>query len=1362
MSIVATNKLMFLFADEQNRTYYFENGVVKKSAQPRWLKQNPNGWKDMTIQFATNQTYFATLRAFTNALKFIEDGQAIILDRLLNGRGTQEILYLIILRNDPSKGLNYYGLEYKERIDLSKFNGDPRTGSAVNTLQYDVFSLIQANENAMYSIPCNSSNPLAVPVLFDGILLQDKLNYSVANVPIINNTGHFWFAIPFTFVSNEGDSVGVVFNSQNYDNFDNPVTYCQYATNSNNFLVFDVATVVTLRGTFSFKWSALHYSGGGFAALFMTNLDTRPDPNKVVWQNIGPSLGTPLPPFVVGQTYTVAFTKTISLAAHEKLFFLAEMADPEINSLTITPFATTISAVYATKQVPSIAYIVRPLDALQSLVSQITLGRYTADSNFFRRNNRKCVLSGSSLRSFPDANVQTCFADFFKSYSSCYNMGLAVRDGVLWMEPVEDLYNSDTEILRLPNISKPVLTIAEEYYYASARVGYVKQTYNKRNGRYEFNCTHNYTFPISTSLNKMDLVSPYRADSFGMEFIRVGYPDLTTTDDKGDNDVFTVMVSDVIGQAEGVIDNTFPVNIITLILAAPVIKSPFSNTVVYNSYPTISGVSQPNLIITIYADGIADGTTIADANGNWSYQIVSPLRPLSLTFNGNHSITANAQTDPSNISDFSPAVILTVNPALTASFVITSPASGDALYDNLPLIIGTAPQGTAITVKLDGVTIGMVVANSSSLWSFQTTAPIPDGSHSLIASSVGLPDTPAVALTIAADVSIPLITNLLFNQTLYTNTPLLKGVAAPGSTVAIYIDGGGGPIVGGIAGPVGTAVADANGRWQFQFVSMTDPATDLVIGYIPDGLHDFGTTPLPANVSAAISGFRLMRGTNKGPTMDFDSIRLDDAYIPPGLDPSTLPATLGTFLHPETLYNTIETTPYDMLRAHDNILSPFLFQQGGQSILFNGAEVNANFTRSKGGVITAEGASVPVTALSAPLFWPFWLAFTSPVDNSFNSIMTQLQSFGYITVVIKGLEIYLLPIGSMSLKPATDDAQNWKLLVSGKTPFSTLLQLFQNGTPIQIGPNMIYISDRNPLHFVKYDATPASGYHFADIYDDWQKNRFPRYRVYQPDYAQPWQTNDTINLQVVSNGVGSLQVQVISIYTGQVVDIKAFSPVAGAPVTTPNQLQQVSIPLSGYPVGQYWFGLFADGALVGISEKIDLRVDWPNTIKCEYDGSQDKIDFYFSTGIQLMIRVQGELLPWSADSEVDNYEDENGDYQLTRGVPLKTRMVQFGGEDGLIADWMSLKMNQITLLENFRAEGIHLTRDNNSKWEPDDFGQGVPEFLIKIEMILAENQTGTTFSTPGDEDINAVTFTLDATAFGLDEGVINVTADQTS
>lgn len=1353
---IATKKLQFFFTDAQNRCYYVNNGVVKPRSIPKALRKNPNGWKDYTLQFDFNQNYFATLRSVSSALKFIEDGQAILVDRLLNGAGTEEILYLVILRNNPAKGLNYYELEYRERVDMGSIIGDPRTGISVNTLQYDVFALVQSNENTKYSIPCNSSNPLAIPVLFDGTLLQDKANYSVINSQIdVITTSKPYFALPIAYVNNEGDSVNVITATQNYDNFSDPHAWASNPDNANTPFTSTDAITPTISGTFEFTANGNPFIATDFQLFLMKNTDAFPVPSSQILAETTIPSSASAPP----KTWSFSFNQSISLAANEKLFLLMKYA-----GVTITPLATTIAIKFASQQDPSVAYALRPIDVLQSLVSQITQGRYTADSNFFRQNNRKCVLSGSSLRNFPDSQVMTCFADFYKAYFVPYNLGIVVRNGVLWIEPVADLYNSNTEIFRLPNISNPILSIAKEFIYGSTKVGYLKQTYNQRNGRYEFNCTHNYTFPITTVTNSLDLVSPYRADSFGMEFIRTNYPDLTTTDDKGDTDVFYVMVSDIVGQVEGVVDNTIPANIITLILAAPVIKTPFSNTLVYSQYPTITGISQPNKTITIYADGQVDGTALADANGNWSYQIQTALRPLSLVFNGVHTITANAQTDPSNISDFSAAVMLTVNPALTASFVIANPTNGDALYDNLPKIAGTAPQGTVVSVFLDGAKIGMIVANSSSLWNFQVPAPLTNGFHTLYASAPGLPNTPAAIISVSNNLSAPLITNVLYNDTIYTNTPLIKGVATPGSTVDIFIDGGGGPIVSGVAGPVGTAVADANGRWQFQFVNMTDPATDLVIDYIPDGLHDFGTTALPSNVQAAVSGFRLMRGTNKGPTMDYDSIRLDDQYIPAGVDPATFPPTLGQFLHPETLYNIEETSPYHVLRAHDNILSSFLSQQALQSILFNGAEVNANLTRSKNGVVTSENASVPVASLAKNLYWPFWLSLKSPIDSTFNDIMTQLQTGGYITAVIKGLEIYLLPIGQMTMKPATDQAQTWKLLVSGKTPFSTLLALFQNGTSIQIGKHMIYRSDYNPLHFVKYNATPVAGCHFADIYDDWEENRWSNYSAYgRPDYKQPWEIpTDTIVDQMITNGVGECELHLVSVATGLVVDIIKYATPAGSVVQSPNVLLEVSIPLSGYPAGLYWFALVADGNIVAITNKLNFQNDCSETLRHQYDGSADRIDYYFSTGIKTMLRVEGKLYPWQSDSEVDVYEDEVGDYETTRNLPKRFRTVQYGTEYQLLADYMGIKMNMITGLDNLRIENEAYNRGSDSKWEPQDLGQGVPQLEVKLDLYPMENVTGTTFATAGDADIDSITFTYDATAFGQNEGVINVTDDQTS
>jgi hypothetical protein len=499
-----------------------------------------------------------------------------------------------------------------------------------------------------------------------------------------------------------------------------------------------------------------------------------------------------------------------------------------------------------------------------------------------------------------------------------------------------------------------------------------------------------------------------------------------------------------------------------------------------------------------------------------------------------------------------------------------------------------------------------------------------------------------------------------------------------------------------------------------------------------------------------------MRGSNKGPVMDYDAIKLDDQYIPVGVDPSSLPPTLGQFIHTESLYNIEETTPLRMLRAHDNILMPFLQQQPTEEISFNGAEVNANLVTKKGGVVYNEGASVKVAELRPGLFHYWYLNFKAKVPFAFNNIMTQIDNDGYITVIVNDIPIYTLPIGTMNMKPATDEAQIFKLLVSSKTPLSSLLQLYKTGISINLGKNMIYISDKNPLHFVKYNYTPPAGYHFADIYDDWQKNRFPRWLM-QPDYAQPWQKTESISLQVITNGVGTLQLQMFSIATGQLVDTFPFVPVVGSVVQLPNVLQQVVVPTAAYPEGQYWFVLFADSTIVGIAEKIWLKEDWPDTLKYEYGGSKDCIDYYFSTGIAPSIRVQSELLPWIPDSQVDAYEDEQGDVDITRGIALKSRMLQLASEKSLISDWMALKMNQITLLDNVRYEGVHYTRDKDSKMEKEDLGKGINEFLYKMEIILAENKTGTTFNTPGDSGIHTTLFVLDATAFGRNEGVIDVT-----
>jgi len=1352
--MIAKRKLMFLLADENGLIYYKENGVIKKSALKKWVKKNPNGWKDITLQWATNEKYFSTIRAFSTALRFVEDGKDIILDRLINGKGTEEILYLIILRQDPSGGLNYYKFEYKSRIDLSKAEPAVRTGLSVNLLQDDVFSIVQANESAKYSIPCNSSNPAAIKVLFDGVLMQDKLNYETINTELrLTSSPNFYFAVPLVFLNNEGDNVGTVFNSQNYDNFSNPNTYVADSGNLNCLVYFAAKTVVTIKGTFVFTWDTDTQPGGDVTLFFMTSSQTLPVPrSQIVFTNTTIT-GNPHFDLIYGKTYSVDINLSITLNPGERLFFLADLVDNVARHFRIKPQPTIISALFSTKASSSIAYALRPLDLLQQLVSKITNGKYTANSKFFTNNNRKVALSGSSLRGFADAQIQTSFVDFFQSYTSAYNFGVTVRNGVLWVEPIEDIYNSNRELLNLGEASDYKLTVAQQYIYTSAKFGYQKQNYNKRNGRYEFNCTHDYKFPIYTVLNQLNRVSVYHAAPFIMEFIRMDLQNLNSTDDKGDNEVFTAMISDSVGQTDGSVSTAISFNVETRTIATPIIQTPYSGVTVYNTQPTITGIAQAFMTITVYVDGTIDGTTTSDGNGKWTYQVQRILQSLSLNYNGIHRIEAAASTDPSNSSGFSKLLSITVNTQTDSSFIITGPTNNDTLYNNLPFISGNAPAGKVISIAIDGVNVASVTTNTSSLWGYQVTAALSDGIHTITATTSGLPDAPPVTITVNKNVSSPLITSVVYGDVLFTNQPTIKGVAQAGATVTLYLDGGG----GASGGPLGTTTADANGDWSFQITSVVD-SSGFTTDYIPDGEHILSTTRTPVSVAAAITGYRLMRGSNKGPVMDYDVIKLDDEYIPPGIDPSSLPPTLGQFLHPETLFNIEETTPLRMLRAHDNLLKSFLIQQPDSVVTFNGAELNANLVTKKNGVVYNEGADVKTSDMKNNLFIPFFLNFKAKVPFTFNEIMSGVENDGYITVYCKGIPIYCLPVGTMSMKLATNEAQTWKLLISGKTPFDSLIKIFSDVVTINIGKNMIYISDKNPLHFVKYNFTPPAGYHFADIYDDWQKNRFTRWAV-QPDYAQPVQKGDPLPVQFPSNGATGLQLLMVSCTTGNVIDTIPFNTVPGLVAPLPIVVQECAINTNAYPEDQYWFAVSASGTIVAICEKIDLRADWPDTLKIEYGGSADQIDYYFSTGIQPMIRVQGELLKWRQESEVDIYEDEEGDYEMTRGIPIDVRDIQFGDQHSLISDWMARKLNSITLLSNWRVEGTQYTRYSDSKWNVEDFGVGIPEVMVKMAITRAQHQSGVEISTPDDTGVHTTAYVLDATAFGQNAGVINVTAE---
>lgn len=75
--------------------------------------------------------------------------------------------------------------------------------------------------------------------------------------------------------------------------------------------------------------------------------------------------------------------------------------------------------------------------------------------------------------------------------------------------------------------------------YSRVKVGYEKQDYDSVNGRDEWRFATEYTTGVTLTDNVLELVSPYRADAYGIEFLAQKRGE-DTTDGDSDGDVFMV------------------------------------------------------------------------------------------------------------------------------------------------------------------------------------------------------------------------------------------------------------------------------------------------------------------------------------------------------------------------------------------------------------------------------------------------------------------------------------------------------------------------------------------------------------------------------------------------------------------------------------------------------------------------------------------------------------------------------------------------------------------------------------------------------------------------------------------------------
>ncbi len=192
-----------------------------------------------------------------------------------------------------------------------------------------------------------------------------------------------------------------------------------------------------------------------------------------------------------------------------------------------------------------------------------------------------------------------------------------------------------------------------------------------------------------------------------------------------------------------------------------------------------------------------------------SFDITSPM-PLP---DGAYTVEVIV-TRPNGLStqETRAVIIDTMAPTVT----ISQPGAGAIVGVNNPMISGMSDPGATVVVRMDGQEVGTVTADAAGVWTLALSTPLADGAHAVsvtatdAAGNVGEP----VTRDFTVDTSAPMVmlTAPVQGQTLAPGVVVVSGIAAPGATVSIVIDGE----------VVGMATADASGMWSFQAPALAE------------------------------------------------------------------------------------------------------------------------------------------------------------------------------------------------------------------------------------------------------------------------------------------------------------------------------------------------------------------------------------------------------------------------------------------------------------------------------------------------------------------------------------------------------------
>lgn len=550
--MIGEHDYIICFMDRANGGQFWgigTNGDVVLSANPYLLRFAPAGWQDISVQNIRNKRYFGSDRSVTVPLAYVEDG-ARILKHIMYTYGPEAApvymklgRYLIDYTGADFSA--YYKLTFTGEIDLYSFSHAAEKVT-VKALEDGIAKHLKANEKTIYEIPMDTQQALWVKD--DGINLLSTKTFSTVDEGVTINVGGIgqtsrtrYYYLTYLHVQAEGTNVNLVGKDITLD--PNGFVNIDWTTSDQYFLEATAATTINVKISLPVVYrSFAPASGTGHARVLVVN--NSGTTVHTAWQNYhsGPML----------QTAVIDTSFTYAMAAGEKLFFVLELniAKASLDGNAYPTFFSTKDSThrYGYKNRYKATYIraLRPQYVFDQLVDKVTGGKYQAAVSPYLGSIMDRVLrSGDAIRGLESPMLKISLDTFFEWCDCRDGVGIGLdSSGKLLMAKKQGFVDPNS-VIALTGLTDVQVGIDTDLPFNQIDIGYpeFRNDVGALNGNNEFNCRFSFATTGMKAVKTISKVSPVKASCYEQENIRVILSGKDSTDNKGDNDVYVVHIS---------------------------------------------------------------------------------------------------------------------------------------------------------------------------------------------------------------------------------------------------------------------------------------------------------------------------------------------------------------------------------------------------------------------------------------------------------------------------------------------------------------------------------------------------------------------------------------------------------------------------------------------------------------------------------------------------------------------------------------------------------------------------------------------------------------------------------------------------